>query len=99
MLQFVSNQFGIVSGGHRSEDDNASFVEAYSRKSIEVNEAGWFDFLQKYRWYDLTKCWNSRVPEGGPWSVDNPKVWDNLRGSIELANRLLRALIIDRHNG
>ncbi|KAI0968909.1 hypothetical protein F4678DRAFT_481749 [Xylaria arbuscula] len=94
---FISNQFGIESGGHLSQDDQYLFAEAFSRRSIQVNESGWLPFLQKHHWLDLD-IENGSVPEGGPWSVDNPEIWDNLKASIELANRIFVALAVDRDN-
>ncbi|KAI1421773.1 hypothetical protein F5Y12DRAFT_718042 [Xylaria sp. FL1777] len=96
---FLSNQFGLESGGHLSQDNALEFVEAFKKKSIQVNEAGWFDFLQKHRWYDLAQASNEPDHRDGPWTVDNPKIWDNLRGSIELVDRILKALLNDRHSG
>ncbi|KAI1326802.1 hypothetical protein F5Y16DRAFT_421533 [Xylariaceae sp. FL0255] len=33
------------------------------------------------------------------WSVDDPKIGDNIKTSIELANRIIESLIQDRHEG
>lgn len=67
---------------------------------MAANPDEWFNFLHKNRWYDLVSVSDSDgTPDNGPMSVDNPPVWDNLRGSIDLVDRLLKALIVDRHNG
>ncbi|KAI1309585.1 hypothetical protein F5Y03DRAFT_404185 [Xylaria venustula] len=90
--------FGIESGGHLSKDNPHLFAEAYSRRSIQVNESRWLPFLRKTHWLDLHVT-RGYTPEGGPWSVDNPKIWDNLKASIELANRIFVALAANRDNG
>lgn len=73
----------------------------YQRERIVVDEMKWFDFFRKERWYDWI-----HVPEnfeedkaGETWSVDDPKLWDMLRVIIELANRMLKALIQDGNKG
>ncbi|KAI0544607.1 hypothetical protein F4679DRAFT_589322 [Xylaria curta] len=78
------------------ERDFAVFLQ----DRIEVDELGWLPFLQKRRWYDwiqVSKDFDS--PPGRTWSVDDPKLWGILRVSLELLNRMLDALIEDRHEG
>ncbi|KAI0521059.1 hypothetical protein F5B22DRAFT_644300 [Xylaria bambusicola] len=99
---YASNQFGIYSGGHRSADDPNEFFEAFGLRRFSVNQDAWYDFLQKHRWYDLHSISGGPFKDGlsnGPWSVDNPPIWQNLLGSLELTDRLIRALIEDHHSG
>ncbi|RYC54627.1 hypothetical protein CHU98_g11580 [Xylaria longipes] len=72
----------------------------YLRERIQVDETLWFPFLRKSRWFDwiqVSQDFNS--PAGKTWSVDDPKVWEALRISLELVNRMLAALIDDKHEG
>ncbi|KAI0458053.1 hypothetical protein F5B21DRAFT_520010 [Xylaria acuta] len=62
---------------------------------ITVDEDNWFPFLRRDRWYDLYG--QKQVPSGKMWSIDQPKLWQKLRVSVELADRMLKALINDRH--
>ncbi|KAI8622847.1 hypothetical protein F5Y19DRAFT_482350 [Xylariaceae sp. FL1651] len=97
----MQNQAGAISGGHLSSDDPSILRAMFERDKFEIDETRWFHFLQKSRWYDLVDHPNHKlrpVPRGGPWSVDNAKVWDILRVSLELADRIFKALITDRHS-
>ncbi|KAI1738812.1 hypothetical protein F4680DRAFT_466906 [Xylaria scruposa] len=67
----------------------------YDDGLIKPNEESWFSFLRKDRWLDWSK--DAAVLNGEPWSVDNPQVWEVLSISLELANRVLRALAYDLH--
>jgi hypothetical protein len=92
--------FGLLSGGHTSTDDVDFLRAMVERDQIKVDETKWFRFLQKNRWYDLVEDENHPTvpaPRGGPWSVDNPTVWNELSVCLELADRILKALVSDRH--
>ncbi|KAI0118261.1 hypothetical protein GGR51DRAFT_572261 [Nemania sp. FL0031] len=94
---WVSNQYGILTGGHLTDDNPDVAQAAYRNKLIKIDETRWFEFLQKHRWYDLIE--DSPVPtRAGSWSVDNPTLWATLRASIELADRILKTLILERHS-
>ncbi|KAI0866298.1 hypothetical protein F4860DRAFT_508692 [Xylaria cubensis] len=67
----------------------------YDDGLIKPNEESWFPFLRKDRWLNWSN--NAAVLNGEPWSVDNPQVWEVLSISLELANRVLRALAYDMH--
>ncbi|KAI8633052.1 hypothetical protein F5Y19DRAFT_490257 [Xylariaceae sp. FL1651] len=105
-VQFSSTA-GLVSGGSVSTDDRTRanarmLVKAFEDNIIRVNEANWLPFLRRDRWFDLIgQRTRPMVPvaRGGPWSIDNPKVWNVLRISIELADRMLKAMVRDRHAG
>ncbi|KAJ8127844.1 hypothetical protein O1611_g5793 [Lasiodiplodia mahajangana] len=70
----------------------------YQRERIQVDETRWLPFLRKDRWFDHTEGERDLRP-GKTWTVDDPKVWEQLRVVLELANRVLEALIEDKHEG
>lgn len=71
-------------------------LAAYMRDRIKVNEEEWLPFLRKHRWFD----WDEVRPSGVKnWSVDDSRLWDFLRVCLELVNRILLALIKDKHHG
>ncbi|KAI1263753.1 hypothetical protein F5Y18DRAFT_437793 [Xylariaceae sp. FL1019] len=88
---------GTVSGGHLSSDDAEELQAIWNWGKISVNEDEWFPTFRRDHWHDLEDVPSAPAPEGGPWTVDNPGVWNELRIAIELANRILKALIDDRH--
>ncbi|KAI1747427.1 hypothetical protein F4782DRAFT_552106 [Xylaria castorea] len=67
----------------------------YDDEVIKPNEETWFPFYRRDRWLNWSN--NAPVLGGGPWSVDNPLVWEALSVSLECVNRVLRALIHDQH--
>ncbi|KAI0902924.1 hypothetical protein F4823DRAFT_569205 [Ustulina deusta] len=72
----------------------------YQRERIKVDETPWFPFLRKDRWFDWTHVSpDFTQPPGRTWSVDDPKVWEVLSIILELVNRILQALIRDKHEG
>lgn len=70
-------------------------LKIFHAERIQVDESKWFSFLKRDRWLE----WEKPEPllDGGHWSVDNPKVWEILGISIELLDRILKALIADKH--
>ncbi|KAI0406946.1 hypothetical protein F4802DRAFT_60773 [Xylaria palmicola] len=80
-------------------NEERDFV-VYQREKIHVDETKWLSFFRKDRWFDWTRVTSpfKKVP-GRVWSVDDPKIWDFTSTSIELANRMLMALIADRNEG
>ncbi|KAI0187889.1 hypothetical protein EV127DRAFT_513399 [Xylaria flabelliformis] len=71
------------------------FLKIFHSERIQVDESKWFDFLRKDRWFDWDQP--QTIFHGGNWSVDNPKVWEILSISIELLDRVLKALVADKH--
>jgi hypothetical protein len=84
-------------GGHRQIDPVTPHIleRGYS---VEVDESSWHPVFAKSKWYDF------RLPvidesllchplpginEADVWSVDVPRIWSELRLSLELANRWL----------
>ncbi|KAI0489928.1 hypothetical protein F4859DRAFT_509507 [Xylaria cf. heliscus] len=97
---------GDIPGGHQEASPSAFNSDPethpgwigrilYEGEMIKPNEESWLPFLRKDRWLD----WNNNAPVlgGGPWSIDNPLVWEALSPSLECVNRILRALIRDEH--
>ncbi|KAI1292733.1 hypothetical protein F5Y03DRAFT_400285 [Xylaria venustula] len=109
LMRYVwfSDDTGLLSGGHLAADYESvqggaavgSEVDAaliiFNRERIQVDESKWFTFLRKDRWFDLVKP--EPILGGSNWSVDNPKVWDVLSISLELLDRMLKAMIADKH--
>ncbi|KAI0015735.1 hypothetical protein F4780DRAFT_783870 [Xylariomycetidae sp. FL0641] len=99
--RFVTFRDGerMMSGGHLTEDADRKTEYAHfwlhSPDRIQVDENSWFTCFKKSHWYDLDDGYDPRI--SGNWSVDNPIVWENISVSIELANRILRLLIRERH--
>ncbi|CAJ2502097.1 Uu.00g049500.m01.CDS01 [Anthostomella pinea] len=87
----------IISGGHRpvdvgKEDDLMSFFDS---ERFDIDETTWLSCFQRTRRYEMRQL---NTVTGSWWTVDNPQIWDVLSVSLELANRILRALITDRHD-
>ncbi|KAI0553398.1 hypothetical protein F4679DRAFT_580621 [Xylaria curta] len=96
----------VIPGGHQEASPSAfkgdpethpgwESKRLYDDGMIKPNEESWFSFFRKDRWLDWSK--NAAVLNGEPWSIDNPQVWEVLSISLELANRVLRALAYDMH--
>ncbi|KAI1330664.1 hypothetical protein F5Y16DRAFT_425029 [Xylariaceae sp. FL0255] len=99
---YFGGSTGLIEGIHRPGDNNTAEVlqAAYEKDGLRVDESKWLPFLQKDRWYDWFEGGDPAL--GSParcWSVDNPEIWDVLKPSIELANRILQTLIDERHEG
>lgn len=77
------------------------------KKLIQVDESKWYPFFRKSHWFDLGNDPKIGIPnpippladwKGNPyWSVDSEPVWEQLRVSIELADRILKQLINEGH--
>lgn len=93
-------------GGHRPGDDERYplLLQDYMEQRIEVDESTWFPFFRRDRWYDLDQGFSDTIVEAdgktwqtSTWSVGDDRVWDVLRFSLEIANRILKALIRDNN--
>ncbi|KAI1340254.1 hypothetical protein F5Y15DRAFT_423235 [Xylariaceae sp. FL0016] len=79
------------------------FEDVYSRRKIEVDESKWFKFWQKSNWLDMYAQPGIKGPDGHPsvingrWTVDDDRIWKHLSVCIELADRVLKTLIEERH--
>lgn len=93
-LQFPSR---VLPGGHLAalhgqRDEHRAF---YDMETLNVDEDSWFPCFRKDRWFGSIAT--DMMLTGNLWSVDDPAVWKELRIILELANRILNALIKDRH--
>ncbi|GAP84329.2 hypothetical protein SAMD00023353_0701440 [Rosellinia necatrix] len=105
LMRYVwfSDNTGPFSGGHLEADydlvDGSRpadvALQVFHSERIQVDESKWLGFLKRDRWYDT----GGRGPTlaGGSWSIDNPRVWEVLSISIELLDRIIKALIADKH--
>ncbi|KAI0206157.1 hypothetical protein F4808DRAFT_193647 [Astrocystis sublimbata] len=95
VLQFSDR--GFVPGGHVASLDGQSSIHnlIYETERIQVNEDSWFPFFKKSRWWASAR--GTSMNDAWYFSVDNPRVWEELRIALELANRILNTLIKDRH--
>ncbi|KAI0972217.1 hypothetical protein F4678DRAFT_478712 [Xylaria arbuscula] len=97
-LQF--SRRGYVPGGHVTSlsRPGALFIQhgIYDMEHIVVNEDNWFPFWRKAKWLDTPGHSDPQL-SANLWSVDDPNVWRQLSLSIELADRMLKATIKDRH--
>ncbi|KAI1322520.1 hypothetical protein F5Y16DRAFT_404384 [Xylariaceae sp. FL0255] len=77
-------RLGPITGGHDGPDSipPSEVVQDF----IAVDESRWFLFFRKDRWY------NSALQ-----NVDDLQLWNILRVGIELADRIVKALIKDQH--
>ncbi|KAI0457302.1 hypothetical protein F5B21DRAFT_521543 [Xylaria acuta] len=94
-IYFVGLQTGLTAIKTNEERD----FQTYQRERIQVNENNWLPFLQKNRWFDWIQVSPPFEMAGRTWSVDEPIIWDFLRVVLELVNRILLALIEDKHEG
>ncbi|KAI0869580.1 hypothetical protein GGS24DRAFT_511783 [Hypoxylon argillaceum] len=82
------------------ESDEERDFKVYERERIKVDESKWLPFLRKSRWFDWVEVEATFKSEPGrTWSADDPKVWGVMRVILELVNRILEALIEDKHDG
>ncbi|KAI0458321.1 hypothetical protein F5B21DRAFT_23125 [Xylaria acuta] len=95
-----------VLGGHRPGDDQRypELLQDYMAQRIEVDESTWLPFFRRDRWYNLDQGFSDTIVEAdgttwqtSTWSVDDDRVWNVMRFSIEIANRILKALIRDNN--
>ncbi|KAI0595752.1 hypothetical protein F4775DRAFT_595043 [Biscogniauxia sp. FL1348] len=74
----------------RAPEAQKALRERYDRETIEVNEDTWFSFFRKDRWFA------PKLRED-VFSVDRDEVWAELRFILELANRILKTLVEQKH--
>ncbi|KAI0867286.1 hypothetical protein GGS24DRAFT_516283 [Hypoxylon argillaceum] len=99
-VQF-SPQIGLMSGGHLQSDAGESAkasMAIFDTYRIQVDEERWFPFFRKARWLDWTETSPPSKTSGIVWSVDDPKLWNELRICIELVDRIFKALIEDKNS-
>lgn len=86
--------------------DPRSGSERFKQDQIKVDEESWLPIFQKNRWLGLrTNALDGvkrPIPgifpaENAYWTVDNTEIWARLSVSIELANKILLAMIKERN--
>ncbi|KAI0903348.1 hypothetical protein F4823DRAFT_636216 [Ustulina deusta] len=88
------NAIQCLTGVQHATSDEAGFA-VFEFKRIKVDESSWFNFLKRDKWWDL----EGRDDKlGVRWSVDDPKVWAEFSPCLELANRMLNALVDHEHD-
>ncbi|KAI3319537.1 hypothetical protein HD806DRAFT_539231 [Xylariaceae sp. AK1471] len=90
----LTNTIQRLTGMEYNTRDEVLFA-LYESQRIKVNEDEWLRFFRKDRWWNLA---GSHPNPGLQWSVDDPRVWTELSICLELANRILMALINDQHD-
>ncbi|KAL2267211.1 hypothetical protein VTJ83DRAFT_4488 [Remersonia thermophila] len=97
LAEFLANDWP---GGHRA-NDRVVTLEEEKASLVRVDEDKWHPVWKRQKWYDFAvKIVDGEhipkpVPGVGPedvWSVDNRRLWEELRVCIELADRKLRLL-------
>ncbi|KAI0127640.1 hypothetical protein BJ170DRAFT_381277 [Xylariales sp. AK1849] len=65
------------------------------------DESRWFDCFKRKRWWDpaIPNSWKQHGPSPNiiRWTVDNDAIWKELSVALELANRILNLLLVERH--
>lgn len=94
-LQFSSA--GYIPGGHNkmTREQQDAHEPAARLEGFKVDEDSWLPLFKKDRWFSSMA--KDPVLAKDSWSVDDPVVWKELRIAIELANRILTALIKEKH--
>ncbi|KAJ8127697.1 hypothetical protein O1611_g5939 [Lasiodiplodia mahajangana] len=88
----------VVPGGHTRESlsERDAIKQVYDRELIRVDEDSWFPFLKKDRWFDTIAA--EPTLHLNMWTVDDERVWGEIRVALEFLNRVLNALIKDKHH-
>jgi hypothetical protein len=80
--------------------------DKYREGLITVDEKKWLKFFHRRRWFDLRVDCFTHILDPFPemrqhptnwWTVDNPVIWEHLRLSIEIANRILLQMLKERN--
>ncbi|KAI0441105.1 hypothetical protein F4803DRAFT_576844 [Xylaria telfairii] len=81
----------------KPDSDDFAFYQSHR---IEVNETRWLPFLRKDRWFDLIRFAPDETQSrpDKPCSVDDPQLWEALKVSLELVDRIFKALLQDKHD-
>ncbi|KAI0194354.1 hypothetical protein EV127DRAFT_503695 [Xylaria flabelliformis] len=95
-----------ILGGHRPGDDKRypDLLKDYMEQRIEVDESTWLPFFGRNRWYnmdlespDTIVEANGTTWETSTWNVDDERIWNVVRFSLEIANRILMRMIRDNN--
>ncbi|KAI1757476.1 hypothetical protein F4782DRAFT_546607 [Xylaria castorea] len=93
-------------GGHRPGDDQLypDLIDDYMAQRIEVDESTWFPFFRRDRWFNMDQDFPETIVEADgttwqtrTWNVDDDRIWNVVRFSLEIANRILMTLVQDNN--
>ncbi|KAI1128987.1 hypothetical protein F5Y10DRAFT_239279 [Nemania abortiva] len=90
----IMNRIQLPTGVKYSSDDEV-LSAVYDLEKIRVDESTWFSFFKRSRWWDPDLPRDTELDL--QWSIDDPKVWAEFSTILELANRILNALVDDQH--
>ncbi|KAF2964710.1 hypothetical protein GQX73_g8863 [Xylaria multiplex] len=103
LRKFNFQDFWFSSGSYGSLADSLRpDFQTYKQERIKVDQNTWLPFLRKDRWFD----WHSYslmeptqpTQPTVTWSVDDEELWSGLSVVLELVNRILLALLIEKHD-
>ncbi|KAI2639969.1 hypothetical protein GGS21DRAFT_504374 [Xylaria nigripes] len=94
-VRFSNKEY--LPGGHDQNlpGSREAHEATFEEECIKVDEDSWFSFLKKDRWFATSAT--EPILAQNSWTVDDPVIWKEFRIALELANRILSALIRDRH--
>ncbi|KAK7964295.1 hypothetical protein PG988_011269 [Apiospora saccharicola] len=86
-------------GGHSASYDYAENYQKFESQLFTIDENRWFDIWQKNNWFDLEvrPRFNETKPHISKWTVQDPRIWNELRIIIEFSQRVLDLLIKERN--
>lgn len=85
-------------GGHSANYDYTENYQKFESQLFTIDENKWFDIWKKDNWFDLEEKPrpNEKRPHISKWTVQDPRIWNELRIIIELSQRILDLLIRER---
>ncbi|KAK6859220.1 hypothetical protein PG995_005073 [Apiospora arundinis] len=85
-------------GGHSSTYDHAANFEKFKQNTFTVDESKWYRFLRKDRWLDPDDrtLENETRKHIQRWTVNDDKIWGQVKILTEWVYRVLELLIKER---
>ncbi|KAK8030056.1 hypothetical protein PG993_011347 [Apiospora rasikravindrae] len=85
-------------GGHSANYDHGQNYIAYERGLFTVDESRWFNFLKKENWLELEQKSfpNETRRRIQHWTVNNDRIWYEVKIIVEFAYRVMDQLIKER---
>ncbi|KAK7993418.1 hypothetical protein PG989_006799 [Apiospora arundinis] len=85
-------------GGHSSAYDHAANFEKFKQNTFTVDESKWYRFLRKDRWLDPDDrtLENETRKHIQRWTVNDDKIWGQVKILTEWVYRVLELLIKER---
>ncbi|KAI0394680.1 hypothetical protein F5Y17DRAFT_244624 [Xylariaceae sp. FL0594] len=87
----------LLPAGHIKAPPGATalYEATFHAERIEVDENRWFPLFRKDRWFH--RITTAAELGGMQWSVNVPQIWQHMRIFLELADRILKALMAEKH--